>query len=299
MIRYSAQAMLPLVLGAAVLYALASIGGFAALRDRRWVRAVAWSAAAAWAIHTAAVVGAALAAAGWSLWTTAPGAILLVTWLVASSYLVGDELLRDAAKTPGGPRAGPAAGPSGGLELFVFPAVSLGLGLDLLVRWTAASPDLGGYSSVLLEPWVPVHALLGASGWGLFSLAWVAGMMYRTQDRSLRRLSLGPLSRLLPSLEALDRASLRLVAAGLLFLVAGLVPGIFRAAGLWGRLWFAEPKVVSTLLAVFAYAFYLGARTRLGWTAKRAAWLLTVGFILTAVNLLVASPFLSHLHQWL
>lgn len=288
----------PTVLVTALLYVAGFLAGLASLRDGRWRGPARTAAGAAWVVHTLSVAGAAFLAPGWSLWTTVPGAVLLVTWLAASSYFVGDELIRDAAPGRGEEAGADAAVGSRGLDLFVFPAVALGLGLDLVIRWAARSSQ-PGRASVLLEPWVPVHAFLAAAGWGLFTLAWVAGTMYRAQHRSLKGLAVGPLSRLLPSLEALDRASLRLAVAGLVFLTAGLVPGIIRAVALWGRLWFADPKVISTFLAALSYALYLVVRTGFGWTPRRASWLLTVGFILTAVNLLVASPFLSRFHQWL
>ncbi len=302
--------VLPLVVAAAaVLYGLAALEAHLALRDRRRARRAAWVAQAAWGVHTAALVGGAVVKGGWTVWSAVPGAILLTTWLAASSYQVSDALLRETrrfrvprpnAASPGDGTAPAEASGSEGFGLFLFPAIAAGLVLaDLLVWWVASGPLTGPDRTVLAEPWVPVHAVMAATGWGLFTLAWVVNVMYGTQDRNLRRVRLGPLARLLPSLEALDRTSVRLVVAGLLFLSAGLVPGIVRAVALWGRFWFADPKVITTFLAVLAYAFYLVARTSLGWTAKRAGWVLTVGFILTVANLLVATPFLSRFHQWL
>lgn len=310
------------VLGSAALYSLAVLGTVLALRERRWARVSARAGLLAWVTHTVALVGGAVAGGKWAIWSSAPGAILLAAWLAASSYLVGDDLLREAAVN--GPRRRDSGGGEAGsaLGLYLFPAIALGLILaDALVWWAVHGPVEGSDPAVLGEPWVPVHAVLAAVGWGLFTLAWVANLMYRAQDRSLRQLkgrapstrtassgavapmtaaaASAPLSRLLPSLEALDRAGLRLVVAGFIFLAAGLIPGILRAMVLWGPFWFLDPKVVSTLLAALAYAFYLVARARLGWTANRAWWVLTVGFALTAANLLVATPFLSRFHQWL
>ncbi|RJQ06899.1 MAG: hypothetical protein C4551_07635 [Bacillota bacterium] len=293
----------PVLVGAsAVLYALSALGAYLSVRERRWNRYSAWAAQGAWVAHTVALLGGALFGGRWTVWSAAPGAMLLVTWLAASSYQVSDALLREAGKRLG-PRGqdgpGPQMAPTG-LGLFLFPAIAVGLVLaDVVAGWASGGLIAGPDRSVLEESWVPVHAILAATGWGLFTLAWVANLMYTTQDRSLRKLRLGPLSRLLPSLEVLDRVGLRLVVAGLLFLVAGLIPGIARAVSLWGATWFADPKVISTFLAVLAYAFHLVARVRLGWTARRASWVLNVGFILTAVNLLVATPLLSRFHQWL
>lgn len=303
---------IPVAVGlAALLYALAALGAFLSLRDRRRARPAAWAAQAAWVAHTAGLLGGAVAGGVWKVWSAVPGAVLLVTWLAASSYQVSDALLLEAGRSRGsdldatGPGGSVDAAPrSEGLGLFLFPAIAVGLVLaDLLVWWATAGQVAGQVAgpdrAVLGEAWVPVHAVLAATGWGLFTLAWVANLMYGAQERSLRRVRLGPLSRLLPSLEALDRTGLRLVVAGLLFLAAGLVPGIIRATGLWGSLWFADPKVVTTFLAALVYAFYLVVRTRLGWTARRAGWVLHLGFILTVANLLVATPFLSRFHQWL
>ncbi len=284
------------ILLAAVLYALAAAGSLASLRDRRWTGPASHAGLAAWVAHTAGLAGGLAAGGAWSAWSGVPGAVVLVTWLAAGGrYLTGDLGFGSRGRR----RRERSARPLQGLDLYVFPAVAAGLLAAAALRWTAPVSGSGADPGLLAEPWIPFHAALTAIGWGLFTLAWLAGLMHRAQDRSLRRLDLGPLSKRLPPLETLDRTCLRLVAAGLLFLLVGLVPGVVRAAALWGAEWLKDPKVLSTFLAAGAYALYLAARAGFGWTAGRAAWLLSAGFLLTVLNLLVAGPFLSRLHQWL
>lgn len=271
------------VVGAALLYALAAIKTRRSLRDRRLARlagAVAW---AAWTLHTLALVSGVMAVGGWSILGAIPGAVVFITWLASSSHQAS------AARTQ-------AAGPA----LFLYPTIAVGLLLAASIAWWGSGAAVvGSDRAVLAEPWVPVHVLLAALGSVLFTLAWIAGLMHAAQDRHLQRLTLGPLSRHLPALETLDRLTVRLAVGGLLCLVAGLVPGISRAIELWGELWITDPKVIATFTAILAYAGYLLVRVRLGWTARRARWLLNLGFVLTALNLLVAAPFLSRFHQWL
>lgn len=293
------RALLPfMVVGAAGLYALAAERAYRALGERRLTRPAGLAAWSAWTLHTLAFLGGALVGGVWSVWSAIPGAVVLITWLASSSHQASVALLN------AGPGSGPARGTNSpalpSLAVFLYPAIAVGLVLAGSIAWWASGASVVGTDrAVLAEPWVPVHVALAALGSVLFTLAWIAGLMHATQDRSLRRLSLGPLSRHLPSLETLDRLTVQFAVGGLLFLAAGLVPAISRAIGLWGEVWITDPKVVATFTAILAYAGYLVARVTLGWTARRARWILTLGFVLTALNLLVAAPFLSRFHQWL
>ena len=48
----------------------------------------------------------------------------------------------------------------------------------------------------------------------------------------------------------------------------------------------ADPKILIAVGSWLLYAFQILARTMLGWSGKRTAWLSAVGFVVILVNLL-------------
>ena len=59
-----------------------------------------------------------------------------------------------------------------------------------------------------------------------------------------------------------------------------------------------DPKIFFAVLTWAVYSFALFARTRLGWTGRRAAWLSTVGFLIVLLNFLPIGYFVTTSHTF-
>jgi ABC-type uncharacterized transport system permease subunit len=59
-----------------------------------------------------------------------------------------------------------------------------------------------------------------------------------------------------------------------------------------------DPKIFFAVLTWAVYSFALFARTRLGWTGRRAAWLSFVGFAIVLLNFLPIGYFVETSHTF-
>lgn len=203
-------------------------------------------------------------------------ALSLFAWTLAAAYL----LLQLRTKT----RV---------LGAFVSPVISLAM--------LAASAGLGG--AVAAQPLVrgslvTLHVLLSIAGEALFALASLAGLMYLIQEALLRRKRAGAMSRLLPSLNDLDRINHLCLLAGFFLLTLGSLAGSLWARIVWGSHWQWDPKQVWTLLAWGGYAFLLHQRLAIGWRGRAAArWSLGL-FVILLMLLVVGRYCLPTLHRF-
>lgn len=75
------------------------------------------------------------------------------------------------------------------------------------------------------DPWVEFHAALSLIAYGAFALAAVAGLMYLTQDRLLKKRKAGALLYNLPPITELGVANVRLLWLGFALLTTSFIAG--------------------------------------------------------------------------
>ena len=168
--------------------------------------------------------------------------------------------------------------------------VALGLGLAAFyVPADAVEPALQSY-------WLVIHVSIATIATGLFTVAVAASVLQLLKDSwenaSPRMLSprwqvLGAL----PSVRSLEALSFRVNAVGFVLWTFTVMAGAVWAEHAWGRYWGWDPKEVWSFVVWVVYAAYLHARTTRGWSGRRAAWFVLVGyatviFNFTGVNLL-------------
>lgn len=95
----------------------------------------------------------------------------------------------------------------------------------------------------------------------------------------------------IPGTTALEALSFRLNSVGFVMWTFTVIGGAIWAEETWGRYWGWDPKEVWSFIVWIVYAAYLHARTTRGWSGRRAAYLVLVGFAtvlfnFTGVNLL-------------
>ncbi len=136
----------------------------------------------------------------------------------------------------------------------------------------------------LRSAWLPVHVTSAFLGNAVLALAFCVSLVYLFHERQLKEKRIGPLTRRLPSLEALDQLNYRALAWGFPFLTLGIVTGALFAKHTWGRFWSWDEREVFSLITWLLYAGLLEARMVVGWRGRRAATVTIVGFAVLLVS---------------
>jgi cytochrome c-type biogenesis protein CcsB len=154
-----------------------------------------------------------------------------------------------------------------GLPVSLSVLLTLGTAVTLLYRPSAP------LMPALKSPWLVIHVSAAIISGGVFLLANCIAATYLILDRYERK-GLHPVwAEKLPSLEALDNLSYRLVALVFPLWTFSVIAGAIWAEAAWGRYWGWDPKETWAFITWVAYAAYLHARVTIGWRGRKAAWL--------------------------
>lgn len=152
-----------------------------------------------------------------------------------------------------------------------------------------------------VEPLVPalqkqdllaIHVATMILAYSALSVSFGAGVMYLVQDGERNRFSR------LPKAGLLDEIGYRSVMVGFPLLALGIALGAYWGNSAWGRYWGWDPKETSALVTWLIYAAYLHTRGLRGWTGKRAAVILVLGFIAVMFTYFVVNLWVSGLHSY-
>jgi cytochrome c-type biogenesis protein CcsB len=153
-----------------------------------------------------------------------------------------------------------------------------------------------GVQPALQSYWLVIHVGVAITAAGILTVAFVTSVLQLLRDsrdngsavlnhRAFRWLDA------LPTPSQLEVLSFRLNAVGFVLWTFTLIAGSIWAEHAWGRYWGWDPKEVWTFIVWVVYAGYLHARTTRGWSGRRAAYFVIVGyacviFNFTGVNLI-------------
>jgi ABC-type transport system involved in cytochrome c biogenesis permease subunit len=211
-------------------------------------------------------------------------AISTFVWLLALSYIYLELTTDERA-----------------MGVFILP---IAVGLQMI---PAFSPGVENADPVLDSPWFWVHLLSLMFSYATFALAGMLGLTYMLQFKEIKKKHLGYFYARLPSLHVLDAMNSRAVVVGWLFLTIGVVVGVVWTAQARAlapgnsnlqAMSLNDPKILIALLTWAVYAFEVFARSTMGWTGRRAAWLSAVGFVIVLLNFLPVSYFVTTSHTF-
>jgi len=187
------------------------------------------------------------------------------------------------------------------MGVFILP---IAIGLQTI---SALTPGTEKVDPVLESPWFWIHVASLLCAYASFALAGVLGLTYMLQFKEIKKKHLGYLYNRLPSLLTLDVMNSRAMTIGWMFLTVGVAVGVLWTAQArplspddpnLRAMSLDDPKIFFAVLTWAVYSFALFARTRLGWTGRRAAWLSTVGFLIVLLNFLPIGYFVTTSHTF-
>jgi cytochrome c-type biogenesis protein CcsB len=154
-----------------------------------------------------------------------------------------------------------------GLPAALSTLLTLGTAVTLLYRPSAP------LMPALKSPWLVIHVSAAIISGGVFLLANCIAGAYLILDRYEQKGARPVWAEKLPTLEALDNLSYRLVALVFPLWTFSVIAGAIWAEAAWGRYWGWDPKETWAFITWVAYAAYLHARVTVGWRGRKAAWL--------------------------
>ena len=155
------------------------------------------------------------------------------------------------------------------LGLPVAISVLLTLGTAITVLYVPSAPLVPALKSA----WLVIHVSAAIISGGVFLLANCIAATYLILDRYEENGGRPVWALKLPTLEALDQLSYRLVALVFPLWTFSVIAGAIWAEAAWGRYWGWDPKEPWAFITWVAYAAYLHARVTVGWRGRKAAWL--------------------------
>ncbi|MBO1752443.1 c-type cytochrome biogenesis protein CcsB [Actinotalea sp. BY-33] len=175
--------------------------------------------------------------------------------------------------------------------------IALGVGLAAFyVPADAVEPALQSY-------WLVIHVSIATIATGLLTVSFAASalqLLKDSRDRGSARLSAARWRLLdaLPSTRDLEALSFRINAVGFVLWTFTIMAGAVWAEHAWGRYWGWDPKEVWSFVVWVVYAAYLHARTTRGWSGRRAAWFVLVGYATVIFNFTGVNLFFQGLHSY-
>jgi cytochrome c-type biogenesis protein CcsB len=155
------------------------------------------------------------------------------------------------------------------LGLFVAAGALLTLGTAATLLYVESAPLV----PALKSPWLVIHVSAAIISGGIFLLANSIAAIYLILEKIEGKGARGNWSARLPSLDALDQLTYRLIALVFPLWTFSIIAGAIWAEAAWGRYWGWDPKETWSFITWVAYAAYLHARVTAGWKGKKAAWL--------------------------
>ncbi|MCL3863054.1 c-type cytochrome biogenesis protein CcsB [Actinotalea sp. K2] len=175
--------------------------------------------------------------------------------------------------------------------------LALGLGLTAFyVPADAVEPALQSY-------WLVIHVSIAVIATGLFTVAFAVSTLQLLKDSRASGSSRLAGSRwrmldALPPAAELEGLSFRINAVGFVLWTFTVMAGAIWAEQAWARYWGWDPKEVWSFVVWVVYAAYLHARTTRGWSGRRAAWFVVVGYATVIFNFTGVNLLFDGLHSY-
>jgi cytochrome c-type biogenesis protein CcsB len=179
------------------------------------------------------------------------------------------------------------------LGVWLLALVVLTLGLAVTVLYTPA----GALVPVLNTYWLVIHVAAAMIAGGVFTVSFVATVLYRVALRGERRRTGGRGSRL-PTPEALHKVVHSTVLFAFPVWTFAVIAGAIWAENSWGRYWGWDPKETWAFITWVLYAAFLHAEATAGWRGRKASWFSVLGYAAFIFNFVGVNIWIPGLHSY-
>lgn len=190
--------------------------------------------------------------------------------------------------------------------------------LFLVVGMNSFHVIADGVQPALQSYWLVIHVGIAVAATGVFTVAFATSVLQLLRDsrdngstllrgegtviRGKNRLALKFMDMawldVLPTPARLEALSFRINAIGFVMWTFTVIGGAIWADEAWGRAWGWDPKEVWSFVVWVIYAAYLHARTTRGWSGRRAAYFVLIGYFTVLFNFTGVNIFFSGKHSY-
>jgi ABC-type transport system involved in cytochrome c biogenesis permease subunit len=142
------------------------------------------------------------------------------------------------------------------------------------------------------------HTVATLLGYAAFAYSMILGLMYLHLFRELKKKRLRWMFDRLPPLSLLERMNDITLAAGFLFLTAGIALGAVLAVRVWGGIPLRDPKILLSALLWLLYVIGIVLRCSLKWSAKKRSYFSIVGFVIVVLFMASVRLLLPTVHKF-
>jgi ABC-type uncharacterized transport system permease subunit len=175
---------------------------------------------------------------------------------------------------------------------FIFPLIFI-----LTFASAIAQHPLEFPSASFRSGWIVFHVCTLLFGYAMLFLSFVSSLLYLVLSRQLKRKQTWAWASRMPALSEIDELGYRALLFGFPFMTVGLLAGAVVAQEHYGSTYFADPKVLLSLLMWGIYLLLLYTRWSSGWRGRKAAYLASFAFIIAVCAW--GANYLSKLHRFI
>lgn len=151
----------------------------------------------------------------------------------------------------------------------------------------------------LKNPWILVHIILILLGEALFTVAFIAGVLYIFEEKKIKSKQVGSVLQKFPSLTTLDKINHFCLIVGFPLVTVGMALGLLLAKEIWGTDWVWGQKETWSLVTWLLYAVLIHGRLSSGWKGRKAALGAVLGFGIILFTLFVIGYLAPGQHDFL
>jgi ABC-type uncharacterized transport system permease subunit len=175
---------------------------------------------------------------------------------------------------------------------FIFPLIFLLTFASAIAQHPMAFP-----SPSFRSGWIVFHVCTLLVGYAMLFLSFVSSLLYLILSRQLKRKLTSNWADHMPALQEIDDLGYKALLLGFPFMTVGLLAGSVVAQERYGPTYFTDPKALFSLLMWSIYLVLLYMRWSAGWRGRKAAYLASVGFIVSVCAW--GANYLSRLHRFI
>lgn len=151
----------------------------------------------------------------------------------------------------------------------------------------------------LSNPWILTHIILMFLAEAVFTVAFIAGILYIFQEKQIKSKHVAKFLNKLPSLTALDKINHLSLLIGFPIVTLGLAIGLLAANEIWGQNWIWGQKETWSIITWLLYAVLIHGRLSSGWKGRKAAFGAVLGFGIICFTFFFIGYFAPGQHDFL